>query len=113
MGKFQNLVLKERAIVRATQSVIVHLNVDNTPNEIKTPIRISEESEILILMDFQDGYKTNTFKQKQDGYVSVFITLEAGDITANQLRVLALYVREFSGESMARNGFSQDVIINM
>jgi len=29
--KFQNLVLKERAIVRATQSVIINLDVDNAP----------------------------------------------------------------------------------
>ena len=35
--KFQNLVLKERAIVRATQSVVTQLDVDNTPNEIKRP----------------------------------------------------------------------------
>ncbi len=41
---FQNLVLKERAIVRATQSVIVKLDVDETPEEIKKPIRISETS---------------------------------------------------------------------
>jgi sulfite reductase (ferredoxin) len=33
--KFQNLVLKERAIVRATQSVIVKLDLDQTPEEIK------------------------------------------------------------------------------
>ncbi|MFB5622083.1 MAG: nitrite/sulfite reductase, partial [Candidatus Nitrosomaritimum yanchengensis] len=42
--KFQNLVLKERAIVRATQSVVTRLNVDDTPNEIKRPIRVSDES---------------------------------------------------------------------
>ena len=36
-----------------------------------------------------DGYarwlKTNTVKQKQTDYHSVFITLEAGDITSSQL----------------------------
>ena len=30
--KFQNLVLKERAVVRATQSVITQLEVDHTPD---------------------------------------------------------------------------------
>ena len=34
--KFQNLVLKERAIVKSTQSVIVKLNVDESINEIQT-----------------------------------------------------------------------------
>ena len=108
--KFQNLVLKERAIVRATQSVVVRLDVDDTPNEIKTPIRVSEESG-----DVPDGFsrwkKTNTFAQKQDGYSCAFVTLEAGDITAGQLRALASACREFSSEGMARNGFSQDVVL--
>src|SRR4030066_2160198 len=40
--KFQNLVLKERAIVKATQSVIIKLEIDQTPEEIKKPLRISE-----------------------------------------------------------------------
>ena len=36
--KFKNLVLKQRTIVRATQSVIVRLNINQKPNEIKKPI---------------------------------------------------------------------------
>lgn len=109
--KFQNLVIKERTMVRATQSVIVQLDVDDTPNEIKRPIRISDESG----QSNPDGYarwlKTNTFKQKQNGYYSVFLTLESGDITANQLRALAALCREFSAEGMARNGFVQNVVL--
>ena len=41
--KFQNLVLKERAVVRATQSVVTRLKVDTTLSEIRRPIRISDE----------------------------------------------------------------------
>ncbi len=108
---FQKLVLKERALVRATQSVIVQLDIDHTPNEIKRPIRISDESG----QSNPDGYarwlKTNTFKQKQNGYYSVFLTLEAGDITASQLRVLAKLCREFSAEGLARNGFVQNIVL--
>ncbi len=109
--KFQNLVLKERAIVRATQSVIVKLDVDPTPEEIKKPIRISEEVGSSLPDGYARWYKTNTFSQKQDGYRSVFIALEAGDLTANQLRELAKTSRDFSAEGMARNGFSQDIVI--
>ena len=109
--KFQNLVLKERAIVRATQSVIVKLDVDPTPEEIKKPIRISEDGG----GSSQDGYarwhKTNTFSQKQEGYRSVFITLEAGDLTANQLREISKIIKDYSAEGMARNGFCQDIVI--
>ncbi|MFB3151930.1 MAG: nitrite/sulfite reductase [Nitrosopumilaceae archaeon] len=108
--KFQNLVLKERSIVRATQSVIVKLDVDDTPQEIKRPISVSDTDGKPTPEGFSNWYKTTTYKQKQDGYCSVFITLEAGDVTANQLRALAEICREFSAEGFARNGFSQDIV---
>jgi len=109
--KFQNLVFKERAIVRATQSVITQLEVDHTPNEIKRPIRISEESGTSTPDGFARWLKTNTVKQSQSDYRSVFITLEAGDITASQLNALADIVREFSSEGKARGGFVQNVAL--
>jgi len=109
-GKFRNLILKQRTIVRATQSVIVRLNINQKPNEIKRPISVSSENGSV-----PDGYarwlKTTTYKQKQDGYRAVFITLESGDITANQLRVMAEITNDFSAEGFARNGFSQDIIL--
>ncbi len=108
--KFQNLVLKERAIVRGTQSVIVRLLVDKKPTEIIRPISVSTENGSV-----PDGYarwlKTNTYKQSQNEYHSVFVTLEAGDITASQLRSLADITRDFSAEGFARNGFSQNIIL--
>jgi len=109
--KFQNLVLKERTIVRATQSVIVNLDVDHAPNEIKRPVRISESGGDVIPDGYSRWYKTNTFKQKQNGYRSAFVTLEAGDITSNQLRALSELCKEFSAEGLARNGFSQDIVL--
>ncbi len=109
--KFQNLVLKERALVRATQSVIVRLKVDHTPNEIKKPIRISEEAPNQNADGYARWYKTNTIKQKQEGYCTVFLTLESGDITANQLRSLGDIIRDFSAEGVGRNGFSQNIAL--
>ena len=110
--KFQNLVLKERAIVRATQSVVTKLKVDTTPDKIRRPLKISDESGGI---SAPDGYarwlKTNTIKQKQSDYHSVFITLEAGDITSSQLTALATLIREFSSEGKARTGFVQNVAL--
>jgi sulfite reductase (ferredoxin) len=108
--KFKNLVLKQRTIVRATQSVIVRLNINQKQNEIKKPISVSSENGSV-----PDGYarwlKTTTYKQKQEEYSAVFITLESGDITANQLRAMAEITKDFSAEGFARNGFSQDIIL--
>jgi len=109
-SKFKNLVLKQRTIVRATQSVIVRLNINQKPNEIKRSISVSSENGSI-----PDGYarwlQTTTYKQKQVGYRSVFVTLESGDITANQLRAMAEITNDFSAEGFARNGFSQDIIL--
>jgi len=109
--KFQNLVFKERAIVRATQSVVTHLEVDLTPDKIRRPIRISDESGVPAPDGFARWLKTNTVKQSQTDYRSVFITLEAGDITASQLNALADIIREFSSEGKARCGFMQNVAL--
>jgi sulfite reductase (ferredoxin) len=108
---FQNLVLKERMVVRATQSVIVKLEVDNTPKEIKRPIRITDTDGRSPSDGYSRWLKTTTFKQKQTGYCAVFLTLESGDMTANQLRALAKICSEFSAEGFARNGFSQDIVL--
>jgi len=109
--KFQNLVLKERAIVRATQSVVTRLKVDTTPNKITRPLKISDENGSSAPDGYSRWLKTNTVKQKQSDYRSVFITLEAGDITSNQLSVLANIIREFSSEGKARTGFVQNVAL--
>ena len=109
--KFQNLVFKERAIVRATQSIITQLDVDTTPDEIKHPIRITDESGSLTPDGYARWLKTNTVKQKQSDYRSVFITLEAGDITANQLNALGNLICDFSSEGKARCGFVQNVAL--
>ena len=109
--KFQNLVLKERAIVRATQSVITQLEVDDAPNEIKRPIRISDEGGESTPDGYARWLKTNTVPQKQPDYHSVFITLEAGDITSSQLDALGGLIRDFSSEGKARAGFVQNVAL--
>ena len=109
--KFQNLVLKERAVVRATQSVITRLKVDTTPSEIRRPIRITDESGESAPDGYARWLKTNTVNQKQSDYHSVFITLEAGDITSNQLSELAEIIRDFSAEGKARVGYVQNLAI--
>ena len=94
--KFQNLVLKERALVRSTQSVIVKLKINGSDNEIKRSISVSNESSSM-----PDGFtrwkNTNVVRQKQKGYNSVSIALESGDISAIQLRSIAQFISDFSG----------------
>ncbi|MGQ0638915.1 MAG: nitrite/sulfite reductase [Nitrososphaerota archaeon] len=106
--KFKTLVLKERAIVRATQSVIVKLEIDKIPEALHNVIVSSEAPSLPA--GFSRWVKNTTIKQKQNGYSVVFLTLESGDVTANQLRAIAQIAREFSAEGRIRNGFTQDIV---
>jgi len=108
---FQNVVLKERSVMRATQSVIVKLDIDHSLPEIKKSISVLEESGTPNLDGYSRWYKTNTIRQKQEGYYCVFINLEAGDITSSQLLSLADICQDFSAEDFARNGFSQGIVL--
>ncbi|MGB6463274.1 MAG: nitrite/sulfite reductase [Nitrosotalea sp.] len=106
--KFQNIVLKERTMVRLTQSVVIKLDLDKTP-EILRKVSISSENPSHP-PGLSRWLKTNTMKQKQQGYSAAFITLESGDITASQLRAVADMAREFSAEGRIRTGFAQDIV---
>jgi sulfite reductase (ferredoxin) len=106
--KFQDIVLKERTMVRLTQSVVIKLDLDKTPEVLR---KISISSEIPSQpQGLSRWLKTNTMKQKQQGYSAAFITLESGDITASQLRAVADMAREFSAEGRIRTGFVQDIV---
>ncbi len=110
--KFQKLVFMERAVVRATQSVVTKLKPDLVPLDIKRPIRISSEDGSQAVPDRYAQWKsTNTIPQKQDGYHTVFVTLESGDITAGQLNSLSWLIRDYSSEGVARIGFAQNVAL--
>ncbi len=121
--KFQKMVLKERAIVEATISEFtknlyqVHFN-DDSYVPIKKPLTKFNKLPVIETNNISgtgNGYdrwfQTNVVSQKQEGYSTVFITLGAGDITANQLRSLASIIREFSSESVARNTPQQNFAI--
>lgn len=107
---FQNLLLKERDIVRATQSVVVKMPQVPAPEEIAGRLRISHDTG-----EVQPGYsrwlKSNTFMQKQTEYATVFVALEAGDITSTQLRALSEIIREYSAEGTGRLGFTQNIAL--
>src|SRR5215217_6450909 len=121
--KFQKMVLKERTIVEMTISEFtnnlyqVHFT-DDSYVPIKKPLIKFNKLPIIETNNFSDSsngydrwFKTNVVSQKQEGYSTVFITLGAGDITANQLRSLASIIREFSSESVARNTPQQNFAI--
>src|SRR5918998_3736258 len=124
--KFQKMVLKERSIVEMTTSYATQQLFDVKSHEDTRMLPLSDASSGTmtaamartktttklpmlngnITKDspaFERWLHTNAVSQKHEGYVTVFITLGAGDITANQLRVLASAIRDYSAEGVARN----------
>ena len=109
--KFRNMVLKERDIVRATQSVVVKLPVDHAPADIRRPVRVDHEGGDSTQPGYAKWLAANTFVQKQPGYRTVFVALEAGDITSTQLSALADIIQEYSAEGTGRIGFIQNIAL--
>jgi sulfite reductase (ferredoxin) len=116
--KFQALVLKERAIVEATTSIPtknIFENILKTDNISHSALSSKKTLPLLNSDNVQTAYErwlnTNVIAQKQSGYYSAYITLGAGDITSNQLRVLAECIREFSEEQKARTTPQQNFFI--
>jgi sulfite reductase (ferredoxin) len=95
--KFREMVLKERSIVNLTKSVLVKLDIRESKGY--EPHRDHIEFKPFNTPEgFERWYRSNVIKQKQRGYVTVLIPLQAGDITARQLRALAGICREYSSE---------------
>lgn len=118
--KFQKMVLKERNIVEMTISEFtknlyqVHFNDSYVPINKSTKFNklpIVETNISTISNGYDRWLHTNVVPQKQEGYFTIFITLGAGDITANQLRSLASLIRKVSSESIARNTPQQNFAI--
>lgn len=108
--EFSNTVFKERNVVRITQSANIKFDLEDTSVDIRRPIRVSAEEETT-----EPGYskwlQTSTIVQKQPEYRAVYITLEAGDISSQQLSDLADIIEEFSGEDTARLGLTQNILL--
>jgi len=118
--KFQKMVLKERNIVEMTISEFtknlyqVHFNGSYVPTKKLTKFNklpIVETNISTTSNGYDRWLHTNIVSQKQEDYSTIFITLGAGDITANQLRSLASIIRKFSSESKARNTPQQNFAI--
>lgn len=117
---FQRMVIKERSIVEMTVAnstlELFRFHIENEQKEMSKTQRYLK----LPVLDIQntlrgDPYErwmhTNVVSQKQQGYFTAFVTLGAGDITANQLRVLSGAIRDFSVEGTARNTPQQNFAI--
>ena len=59
---------------------------------------------------FDQWYSTNVYRQKQEGYAVVAVSLPLGDLTAWQARQLANIARRFSGDNI-RTTVEQNIVL--
>ena len=119
--KFQKMVLKERSIVEMTTAASTArvFEIKTAEETRQLPKRTYRMVKVPLLNEgvniensaYERWLHTNVITQKQEGYFTIFVTLGAGDITANQLRVLAAIIRDFSAEGTARNTPQQNFAI--
>jgi sulfite reductase (ferredoxin) len=106
--KFKDLVLEERKNLPADPRWTDYLDTAESFEE--QPLHPPSEPPLLASEPFEQWRKSNTRPQKQQGYVTVTVTLPLGDITANQLRDLADIVRRFTKETI-RTTVEQNFVI--
>ena len=106
----RDLVFKERNVVRITQPANVRLEIEDAPPPVR-PRLVRIQADETTEPGYSKWIETSTFVQKQPEYRSVLITLEAGDISSQQLADLADIVDEYSGENTARLGLNQNVLV--
>jgi len=59
---------------------------------------------------FDEWYRTNVYRQRQDGYATVTIALPLGDITSKQLRVVADLARNYVRDTI-RSTVEQNLVL--
>src|SRR5918993_3130475 len=121
--KFQKMVFKERSIVEMTTAVstarLFDVNDTGTPNLLSETTSPHSMTKLPVLNDhvtlespkYERWLHSNVVPQKQAGYFTVFVTLEAGDITAKQMRKFAVAIRELFVETVTRNTPQQNFAI--
>jgi sulfite reductase (ferredoxin) len=110
MAEFQRLVTEERKILTPDPRWTDYLK--DLPAWHEEPRKPGELLQISGAHDieFERWRQTNVYAQKQPGHVTVTITLPLGDITADQLRVVADLARHYIKETV-RSTVEQNLVL--
>jgi len=110
VDKFRDLVLKEREGLRGVLAGKIPPII--VPAELSRPAPAGAEHAGAANGDpeYRRWWITNVRPQKQAGYSMVTVRLTLGDVTAQQLRVLAFVARQF-GDSWGRTTNQQNFLL--
>jgi sulfite reductase (ferredoxin) len=113
LEEFKRLVTEERAGLAHDPRWTAYLA--DLEGEVETPRRppaplVQIGADAAEPADFRAWRETNVYPQRQAGYVTVTVALPLGDITADQLRALAIAARKYVNETV-RTTVEQNIVL--
>jgi sulfite reductase (ferredoxin) len=97
LPEYMRLVAEEwRGIPVKTYPIDPH----SLPEEVPAPARAMPVVQIADQQRYQDWLKTNTFRQKQDGYFAVYLKVTNGDIKPVPARTIAELAENYASQVM-------------
>jgi len=110
IAEFKRLVTEERAILPHDDRWTSYLQELDRYDEqpLKPPSLLQIEN--LLPEGYSRWHETNVYRQRQQGYATVTVTLPLGDITSKQLRKLADIARQYVRETV-RTTVEQNMVL--
>ena len=108
IDEFRRLVLEEREVLPQDPKWTQFLSDLHAYDE--EPLKTNGSGDGMAKPEGYDEWqRTNTYRQRQDGYMVATVTLPLGDITANQFRALADIARRFVKDTV-RTTVEQNIV---
>ena len=109
IDEFKRLVLEERKVLPEDPAWTDYLSdlsvTDEAPLKIAQPMNGTARTE-----GFDAWFRTNVYRQRQNGYVTATVTLPLGDLTSNQMRELANISRKYVDDTI-RATVEQNIVL--
>lgn len=109
IDEFRRLVLEERELLTPETAWTEYLKT--LPDYHETPPRPALSLNGQARPEgFDTWYKTNTYQQRQPGYVTVYLNLPLGDLTSTQMFKLSDLARQYAGDTV-RTTVEQNMVL--
>jgi sulfite reductase (ferredoxin) len=107
--EFRRLVAEEREKLEPDERWTNYM--DDVATYHETPARVPVSLNGHVQPEgFESWYATNIYKQRQPGYMSVYINLPLGDMTSSQMFALADIARKYAGDNV-RTTVEQNMLL--
>ncbi len=97
LEKLMNLVEEEK---KALKNKTYHIDTEKYPAPVLAPALTVEQPSGLDETRYERWYKTNVFKQKQDGFFGVYVKVPQGNLSSKLARHFADIVDTFASNEM-------------